>query len=101
VRLRAATLIILALLVAGCGAPKDGSRLFARECAGCHSLSGRERGAMGGDLAVLLLSSRDLVSFESVMPTPDRVSAAEAKSIAAYVRARELASRRRVQVSLR
>ena len=91
--MRVAVLIAVAALAAGCGSKQNGPRLFARECAGCHSLQGHERGAMGGDLAIPLLSVPDLVSFAVTMPTRDRLTSGQAHAIAAFVRAREIARR--------
>ena len=93
--MRVALLVAVALLATACGHTADGRRLFARECAGCHSLTGREHGAMGGDLAIPLLAVRDLESFAAAMPTPDTVSAPQAHAIAVYVRAHELRQPRR------
>jgi mono/diheme cytochrome c family protein len=83
-------LVTAALLAAGCGSKQSGRTLFGRECAGCHSLAGHESGAMGGDLAIPLLAVSDIESFARTMPTPDHISSSEVRTIAAYVRSREL-----------
>ena len=76
-------------LLAGCGGGGGGGRdargraIFDRSCSGCHSLTGRDVGRPGGDLAALRLSRADVAGFVRVMPV--RLSAAEVAAVAAYV----------------
>ena len=78
-------------LAAGCGSthgPRSsasGRTLFAQQCSGCHTLTGRERGAPGGDLVLARLGKKDLVSFARVMPTKRRLTVAEARAVAGYI----------------
>jgi mono/diheme cytochrome c family protein len=62
---------------------KRGRTVFVAACAGCHTLTGRDSRAPGGDLAVANLSARDIESFVRVMPV--HLSVAEADAVAAYV----------------
>lgn len=59
--------------------------MFAAACANCHTLTGRDSHAPGGDLAIAKLSSRDIASFVHVMPV--HLSRAHADAVAAYVHA--------------
>ncbi len=80
---------------AGCGgepsagSPPGGQAIFARECSSCHTLTGREHGTVGGDLARTGLSAAAIASFAKVMPVPTPLSRAEASAVAEYVHARE------------
>ena len=94
-----ALVVALAALVAGgCGgasqkgtttgtAPVGAAAIFAHSCGGCHTLTGHDTDADGGDLAIGHLSVADIVSFTEVMPTRPRLSRADAVSVAEYVRA--------------
>lgn len=91
--LAAAALIGAAALVgAGCdgetgpGARQRGREVFAEDCSRCHTLSGRERGAVGGDLARTRLSVADLASFARVMPARTPLSVDDSRAVAEYVR---------------
>jgi mono/diheme cytochrome c family protein len=64
-----------------------GQAIFDRSCASCHTLDGRESGAVGGDLVNAHLSARDLASFARVMPVRPPLSRADARAVAAYVHA--------------
>jgi len=95
-RIRASLVLSVAGISAGCGATAHSSQparqpagqaVFTSSCAGCHTLAGRESGASGGDLALAHLSVADLASFARIMPTPSRLSQAEALAVAEYVRA--------------
>jgi mono/diheme cytochrome c family protein len=86
--------VALVVAVAGCGrvgrssdatALRHGRGIFARSCAGCHTLAGRESGAVGGDLVNAHLSVADLASFAKVMPTAARLSSADVLAVAEYV----------------
>lgn len=78
-------LLALCLALAGCGgtAP-DGKKVFARACAGCHTLTGHDTRVPGGDLAMQVLSVADIESFVRVMPGR-RLTPADAAAVAAYV----------------
>jgi mono/diheme cytochrome c family protein len=95
-RIAPALLLAVAGVSAGCGTTQHspqtaqarrGRAIFTSSCAGCHTLAGRESGASGGDLAIAHLSVADLASFAKVMPTPRRLSQAEASAVAVYVHA--------------
>jgi mono/diheme cytochrome c family protein len=76
------------LLLAGCGgghADVRGRAIFASSCSGCHTLTGHDTHARGGDLAIAHLSVADIVSFVRVMPV--RLTPAEESEVAAYVHA--------------
>ena len=90
--LAAAAILIAA--VSGCGAAhvrasrgalSRGRAVFARSCSGCHTLTGRDAGTEGPDLATMQMSIRDLASFTRVMPV--HLSADEIDAVAAYVHA--------------
>ena len=99
--LGSAVAVALAALVAGgCGgagastsptttgtATVGAAAIFAHSCGGCHTLTGHDTGADGGDLAIGHLSVADIVSFTEVMPNRPRLSRADALSVAEYVRA--------------
>ena len=93
-----AAVAILGIIPAGCGggggtsssstlspALQHGRTIFVHDCAECHSLAGRERGAVGGDLVNAHLDARNIASFARVMPTPKRLSATAAAAVGAYV----------------
>ena len=92
--MRALVLVALALVPAGCGHGADGAKVFREECSGCHSLTGREHGAMGGDLAIPTLAAADIASFALQMPTPRALSHKKARAVAEYVHRKELVRRR-------
>jgi mono/diheme cytochrome c family protein len=88
---RAVVLLALGLAVAGCGgkttngqsSAAQGKRVFASACAGCHTLTGHDTRAPGGDLAIEALTVADIESFVRVMPV--RLTSADADAVAAYV----------------
>jgi mono/diheme cytochrome c family protein len=88
---RAITAVALATAVSGCGGQhaQSGQRIYERSCSGCHSLTGHEVGADGGDLATLHLGVRDLTSFARVMPVTPPLTRAQALAVARYVRSAE------------
>jgi mono/diheme cytochrome c family protein len=83
--------LALATAAGGCGGQhaSDGRAIYDRSCSGCHSLTGHERGADGGDLATLHLGVRDLASFARVMPVTPPLTREQALAVARYVRAAE------------
>ena len=94
-----AAVAIVGIVSAGCGgggansagsrmlspALEHGRTIFVHDCAACHSLAGRERGAVGGDLVNAHLEAGDIASFARVMPTPKRLSTTAAAAVGAYV----------------
>ena len=88
---RAATALALTLTLGGCGgsartpAP-SGSRVFAGQCAVCHSLVGNESlHTQGGDLRGYRFSRQTLTSFTREMPTRRRLTAPELRAVVDYV----------------
>jgi mono/diheme cytochrome c family protein len=78
------------VLAAGCGgghvtSEEKGHRIFDSQCSSCHSLTGHERGAVGGDLVLAHLKEKDVASFARVMPTNKPLSQPEARAVASYV----------------
>jgi mono/diheme cytochrome c family protein len=95
---RALAATVVAVLLGGCGGtsapPRSerlvrGQKIFASECSGCHTVSGREHGAVGGDLLLTHLGAKDLASFARVMPTTRPLSPAAAAAVASYIVSRE------------
>src|SRR6266404_8290009 len=83
-----ASALAAAFLVAGCGgghAAAPGRAIFSSSCSGCHTLTGHDTRARGGDLAIADLSVAEIVSFVRVMPV--RLTPAEESEVAAYVHA--------------
>src|SRR5579864_7237911 len=84
---------IVLVLLAGCGGGHRGASgqlqqgrvVFARSCAGCHTLLGHDTEAPGGDLAIAQLRVADLRSFVRVMPV--NLSSREVDAVPAYVNA--------------
>jgi mono/diheme cytochrome c family protein len=99
---RAVAAGLLAGLVAGCGADHAtksptvlvrGGTIFASQCSSCHTLAGRESGAIGGDLVLAHLKEKDVASFARVMPTARPLSQNAAAAVASYVAARAVRAR--------
>lgn len=88
------------LLLGGCGGHRQatptpasrGRAVFTAVCAGCHTLTGRDSRAPGGDLAIAKLSAADIASFVRVMPV--HLSPAQVHAVAAYVHTAALRSNR-------
>jgi mono/diheme cytochrome c family protein len=59
--------------------------VFVAACSGCHTLTGRDSRAPGGDLAIATLSAADIASFVRVMPV--HLSPTEVDAVATYVHA--------------
>ncbi len=76
-----------AALLVGCGhTTRSGRRLFARECGGCHTISGTDSpDHLGGDLLRVRLSRRVLLQFMREMPVHPRPGPAQLQSVADYV----------------
>jgi mono/diheme cytochrome c family protein len=82
---------LAALLLAGCSGGHQAARgrsIFERSCAGCHTLTGHDTSAPGGDLRAAHLGAADVASFARVMPVRPPLSAAEARAVGRYVAAR-------------
>jgi mono/diheme cytochrome c family protein len=98
-RLAAAATLILPLC--GCGGHRQthaasalpGRAVFAAACAGCHTVTGHDTRARGGDLGIAQLSAGDVASFVRVMPV--HLSARQVAAVAAYVHAAAVAERGR------
>jgi mono/diheme cytochrome c family protein len=82
-------------VLAGCGGGPSGKALYAKDCESCHTLTGRDQGAMGGDLGVPHLSVADLASFARTMPVRPPLNEAQANAVARYVHSRAEHLRRR------
>jgi len=97
--LRIAAVAAVAFLAAGCGGhaghANSGRAIYEQDCAGCHTLSGRERGSVGGDLVNANLGVADIASFALEMPTPRRLTKTQANTVARYVDAVAATLRRR------
>ena len=89
----------VAFLAAGCGGharhADTGRSIYEQDCAGCHTLSGHERGSIGGDLVNANLGVADVASFAVEMPTPRRLTRTQANAVARYVDAVAATLRRR------
>jgi mono/diheme cytochrome c family protein len=59
--------------------------IFTEDCSRCHTLVGREEGAVGGDLARTRLDVATLASFAKVMPARAPLTADDARAVAEYV----------------
>jgi mono/diheme cytochrome c family protein len=68
-----------------------GKTVFVAACGGCHTLTGRDSRAPGGDLAIATLSAADIASFVRVMPV--HLSRADVRAVSAYVHAATRSSR--------
>jgi mono/diheme cytochrome c family protein len=90
----------LCLLFCGCAAHRQadsrvvlrGKTVFAGSCAGCHTLTGRDSRARGGDLAIVVLSPYAIASFVDVMPV--HLARADVDAVAAYVHAEAARAKR-------
>jgi mono/diheme cytochrome c family protein len=61
--------------------------IFERSCASCHTLTGHDTSAAGGDLRATRLTAADVASFARVMPVHPPLSAADARAVGRYVAA--------------
>ncbi len=62
-----------------------GRRIYDRSCAACHTLSGHEHGAAGGDLAVADLTVDDIASFARIMPLTRPLTPTDVTAVARYI----------------
>ncbi len=76
-----------ALVLCSCGAStaSPGRAIFDRACAHCHTLTGHDTKADGGDLAIGSLTAAQVASFTRVMPGRRRLTGAEITLVARYV----------------
>ncbi len=87
------TLLALAVatVLAGCSSARTsdpGRTVFARFCAECHTVTGHETHASGGDLRVGRMSVTAVASFVRVMPIRPRLDSEQTQAVARYVAAR-------------
>lgn len=93
----AAVLAVAAIALAGCGASSGPApsptrpaarALFSHACGGCHSLTGHNLPKdQGGDLLAARLPRSALLQYAREMPVPHPLTAAQLRTIVAYVRA--------------
>ena len=74
-------------MLAGCGSRSNahGRAVFQASCARCHTLTGHDTNAPGGDLRVGRLTVRDIESFVAVMPVDPPLGAADTRAVAEFV----------------
>lgn len=83
--------VLVCAVLAGCGtgqpAPAPSGRaVFARECSGCHSLSGHNDPRLqGGDLLNFHSTRRQMVQLAGQMPVRHRLSSAELQAVVTFV----------------
>ena len=87
------TLLVLAsaTVLAGCSGARSsssGRAVFARFCAQCHTVTGHETNASGGDLRVGRMSVTAVASFVRVMPVHPRLDREQTQAVARYVASR-------------
>ena len=78
-------------MLAGCGGTSQSSRghgIFEHDCSACHTLTGHDTSADGGDLAIAHLRVADIASFARVMPLEQPLSHTDALAVARYVHLR-------------
>ena len=88
-----AALTILTLLLCGCGGQtphestlERGKAVFVAACSSCHTLTGHDSRAPGGDLAIGRFTVPDIESFVRIMPV--HISPADVQAVAVYVRSK-------------
>ena len=64
-----------------------GRRIYTQSCSTCHTLTGHDTHAPGGDLLEADLGVADLESFARTMPIRPPLSAADAYAVAEYIHA--------------
>jgi mono/diheme cytochrome c family protein len=80
---------IAAVALCSCGgtAKSAGERIFDQSCAHCHTLTGHDTTADGGDLALGKLTVADIASFTRVMPVRPPLTAAQTNQVSRYIEA--------------
>ena len=63
----------------------EGRKIFSADCGGCHTLTGHDTQAPGGDLGVAHLTAAQVASFARIMPVHPSLSRASILAVAAYV----------------
>jgi mono/diheme cytochrome c family protein len=93
---RAASALVIAATVAGCGgggavAGISGPAVFVNHCATCHSLSGSSAPQQqGGDLRHLRLPRAELLQYSAEMPpVHGRLSPPELRAVVSYLQSVE------------
>ncbi len=89
--LYALLVLAAATILAGCSSARtssSGRTVFARFCAQCHTLTGHDTNAAGGDLRVGRMSVTAVASFVRVMPIHPRLDREQTQAVARYVAAR-------------
>ena len=90
----AAALTTAALALTACGCthrapasaePASGRQIYTRSCSTCHSLTGHDTHAPGGDLVNPNLSIADLASFARTMPVRPPLTIADFDRVARYI----------------
>ena len=64
-----------------------GRRIYTQSCSSCHTLTGHDTHAPGGDLLEADLGVADLESFARTMPIRPPLTAADAYAVARYIHA--------------
>jgi mono/diheme cytochrome c family protein len=91
-RLSAATgAAVAAVVLCGCSSngTSAGARIFERSCAHCHTLTGHDTYADGGDLALGSLTTAQIASFTRVMPVQPPLSTGQTAQVARYIKEAE------------
>jgi mono/diheme cytochrome c family protein len=83
----AAGALTAALALGGCGGTTatSGRAIFDRACAHCHTLTGHDTSADGGDLGLGTLTVAQIASFARVMPVHPALTAPQIGVVARYV----------------
>ena len=63
----------------------EGRRVFAASCASCHTLSGHDTQATGGDLGLGHFTEAEVASFARIMPVHPALSGTSLRAVATYV----------------
>jgi mono/diheme cytochrome c family protein len=85
---------MLALVTAGCGGSHlSGRAVYVQRCAQCHTLTGHDTGASGGDLVHPKLDLKTLESFTAAMPVRPKLSRGDVEAVSRYVQ--KVAAQRR------
>ena len=65
--------------------PSEGREIFSASCANCHTVTGHDTRAPGGDLGLSHLTAVQIASFARIMPVHPRLTAKSIVAVAAYV----------------
>jgi mono/diheme cytochrome c family protein len=65
----------------------SGRLIYTQSCSNCHTLTGHDTHAPGGDLLEADLGVADLESFARTMPTRPPLTAADAHAVSEYIHA--------------